>query len=92
MTTTAPATHVVYLSRRLVRRMEIGACARAHRAATADDRRIAKSYANYLEQSLRVRGETIEIRGPMDWIERMAVVCGDVPAALEIGRQLQADV
>lgn len=91
MIKTAPATHVVYLHRDLARRMLIGADARAHYGKDPKTRKDAASFSRYLERSLRVRGGRIEIRGPKHWIENMVVVCGDVRAALEIGRQLQAE-
>lgn len=90
-TLTASPTHVVYLDRRLVRRLEIGASARAHCASSINDRREARSFSHFLGRMLATRGDRIELRGPEKWFREMVRVCGDGPAAFEIGRQLQAE-
>lgn len=83
--------HVVWLDRRTVDRMLCGAQTRQHFAQSAETARHIGSFANYLRQSLRVRGEKIEMKGPLHWFAELARACGDTTAAMEIGRQLQRE-
>ena len=62
------------------------------RLANVRSVQVQHSFCEYLRAILGVRGDSIELTGPEEWLRGLARACGDIDAAFEIGRQLQLDV
>lgn len=91
MTETTDNTHIVRLSRRLIKRLEIGASHRAHFASDINTRRDAQSFERFFARLLSTRDQEFDLRGTASYFFRMAWVCGDALAAFEMGRQLECE-
>lgn len=87
-------THVVYLDRRVIRRMLNTVLDRqkvAVRAGRLNQGRNLNSTAAMLRATLSVKQDPCEISGPAPWIKRLCHDACDVGAALEVGNQLHRD-
>lgn len=84
-------THVAWIPRATAERMLQSAQTREHFARTAAGAGRIHPYIEYLRAALARRGDKIELRGPSTWFALLVAACGDAPAALEIGMQLERD-
>jgi hypothetical protein len=83
--------HIVWVDRDTAGRMLCAARSRENFSENAARSRQIHSFAEYLRQSLMIRGTKIQLKGSLGWFRDLVQSCGDAQAALEIGMGLESD-
>lgn len=88
MITSCGTDHIAFVRRETAERMLASAQSRLHFCRSAKAARRIEPYVAYLRHSLRMRGETVSLKGSLGWYRELVSACGDASCALEIGMKL----